>query len=287
MSIPTLEFKPRDGGVSPIEIIDLTELSQRDSIVGMDPEKSHRMNFSMLLFIEQGNGTHFVDFVDYGFNAGSLIFVNKNQVHSFDFSNQPIGKAVLFTDEFVKQIQSNMKISIFYSNNFNKNYSPIIQSNDDLRVSCKNILNEIQSELSKPETDSMVIMLLFSSLFLKIEKQRNHVECTNLQSQEYQRMNQFLALLESDFTKTRNASDYAEKLSISYKSLNNLCKKASGQTVKQIIDSYIILEAKRRLLLGGRQVKELAFELGFDEVTNFTKFFKKHTLLPPSHFKKT
>lgn len=287
MSIQALDFHSVDEEANLIEIIDLVELCQRGNINGCDSQKSHRMNFSMLLFIEQGNGTHFVDFGGYEFESGSFIFVNKNQVHAFDFSNNPIGKAILFTDEFIKKIQSSMKIPIFYSNNFKKNYSPIIQCKGELHLSCKNIIIEIENELTKHAPDSMVIMLLFSSLYLKIDKQRHSIECTNLQSLDYSRMNQFLILLEDNFTKTRNASDYAQKLSISYKSLNNLCKKASGQTAKQIIDAYTILEAKRRLLLADRQIKELAFELGFDEVTNFTKYFKKHTLLPPSHFKKT
>ena len=71
---------------------------------------------------------------------------------------------------------------------------------------------------------------------------------------------------------------------MSYKALNQLCKKTAGKTPKQIIDEHTILEAKRRLAIENTQVTQLAYELGFDEVGNFTKYFRKHTLLTPSQF---
>ncbi len=74
-------------------------------------------------------------------------------------------------------------------------------------------------------------------------------------------------------------------LHISYKSLNQLCKQASGQTVKQLIDAHTILEIKRRLIIGRDKIQEIAYELGFDDVTYFVKFFKRHTQLTPSQFK--
>jgi len=64
-------------------------------------------------------------------------------------------------------------------------------------------------------------------------------------------------------------------------------KLATKQTTKQLIDAYVILEAKRKLSIENIRVQQLADELGFDEVTNFVKYFKKNTLLTPSQFKKS
>jgi|TARA_B110000902_G_scaffold265723_1_gene350866 AraC family transcriptional activator of pobA len=49
----------------------------------------------------------------------------------------------------------------------------------------------------------------------------------------------------------------------------------------------MVLEAKRQLVVENIQVNQLAYALGFDEVTNFIKYFKKHTLLTPTQFKKS
>lgn len=92
--------------------------------------------------------------------------------------------------------------------------------------------------------------------------------------------------LEKHFAETRNAKDYAKMMGISYKHLNAVCKSITGSTAKACIDQFIILEAKRRLAISDISIKELTYTLGFDEPTNFVKFFKKHTLKSTSQFKK-
>lgn len=57
---------------------------------------------------------------------------------------------------------------------------------------------------------------------------------------------------------------YAQRLHITYKTLNHLCKLACQQTAKQLIDHYTILEAKRRLILTRQAVQQLAYDLGFE-----------------------
>lgn len=74
-------------------------------------------------------------------------------------------------------------------------------------------------------------------------------------------------------------------MGVTYKTLNKLCKQVAHQTPKQLIDAYTILEAKRRLAIQNIQVTQLAYELGFEETTNFIRYFKKHTSMTPHLFK--
>ena len=57
------------------------------------------------------------------------------------------------------------------------------------------------------------------------------------------------------------------------------------KTPKQIIDERIVLESKRLLVHSSMAIKEVAYELGYDEPTNFVKYFRKHTALTPSEFR--
>ena len=75
-------------------------------------------------------------------------------------------------------------------------------------------------------------------------------------------------------------------MNISYKHLNEICKIVTGNTVKEIIDAFLILESKRRLVISDISIKELTYKLGFDEPTNFVKFFRKHTGQSPTQFRK-
>jgi AraC-like DNA-binding protein len=92
--------------------------------------------------------------------------------------------------------------------------------------------------------------------------------------------------LEKYFSETRNAKEYAGMMGISYTHLNKACKSITGNTAKAFIDRFIILETKRRLATSDISVKELTYALGFDEPTNFLKYFKKHTGQSPLQFKK-
>ena len=79
--------------------------------------------------------------------------------------------------------------------------------------------------------------------------------------------------------------DYAEMMLISTKLLNQVVKAFTLNTVKTFIDDYIILEAKRSISISDLSLKEIAFSLGFDEATNFTKFFKKKVGISPKEFR--
>ena len=95
----------------------------------------------------------------------------------------------------------------------------------------------------------------------------------------------FQVLVERYGYTCRDASFYADKLGVSYKTLNVLCKKVGSDTAKQHIDHYVILEAKRRLLIDLCDIATIADNLGFKETTNFTKFFKRYTSQTPNQFR--
>ncbi len=286
MKIPVIDFDPSVSPGALLEIVDLESIYTRREQLDHDPEQPHRVQFSLLLYIQKGEGAHFVDFQSWPFASGSLIFINKNQIHAFDLSNKPQGKAVVFTDEYIQKLQSNMKMPVFSPDYLKPDYSPGLQLEPDLQQSCERLLDEIEKETRSGQDNSLVSMYLFSALFLLLERQRQKSAEQLLSRGETVRFAKFIHLLELHFSQTRNASDYADALHVTYKTLNLLCKKASGQSAKQLIDAYTLLEAKRCLIVENQKVQELAYHLGFDEVTNFTKYFKKHTGQTPSSFQK-
>lgn len=103
----------------------------------------------------------------------------------------------------------------------------------------------------------------------------------------------FMELLESQFPiideklplKLRSPSDFAEQLNIHVNHLNKAIKEANGKTTSFIINDRILVESKRLLKDSLWNVSEIAFSLGFSEVTHFNNFFKKHTNINPSQFR--
>ncbi|WP_459640649.1 helix-turn-helix domain-containing protein [Flavobacterium sp. CGRL2] len=60
-----------------------------------------------------------------------------------------------------------------------------------------------------------------------------------------------------------------------------------GKTPKEIIDDRVMLEAKRLLAHTNENVKEISYELGFEEPTNFIKYFRKHSNSTPVEFRES
>ncbi|SEW28874.1 AraC-type DNA-binding protein [Chitinophaga sp. YR573] len=103
----------------------------------------------------------------------------------------------------------------------------------------------------------------------------------------------FLELLERQFPiddihqtlSLRSASDYAEKLNVHVNHLNRAIKDATSKTTSQIIIERVLQEAKILLKQTAWTVSEIAYALGFKEVTHFNHFFKKHMQLSPVKFR--
>jgi AraC-like DNA-binding protein len=103
----------------------------------------------------------------------------------------------------------------------------------------------------------------------------------------------FLELLERQFPiddthqkiNLRSASEFASQLNIHVNHLNRAIKEKTLKTTSQIIAERILQEAKILLKHSNWSVSEIAYALGFTEVTHFNNFFKKHVQLSPLKFR--
>jgi AraC family transcriptional regulator, transcriptional activator of pobA len=103
----------------------------------------------------------------------------------------------------------------------------------------------------------------------------------------------FLELLERQFPidenhpklKLRTASDFANQLNVHVNHLNRSLKSITEKTTTELIADRILQESKIMLKHSNLNVSEIAFSLGFTEVTHFNNFFKKHTNLNPLKFR--
>jgi AraC family transcriptional activator of pobA len=92
-------------------------------------------------------------------------------------------------------------------------------------------------------------------------------------------------LVELNFKTAHSVNYYAGLLNKSPKTLANIFAPYNGETPVQVIQSRIMLEAKRLLSSTNRPVKQISYELGFDDPAHFSNFFKRHTQLTPGSFR--
>lgn len=97
---------------------------------------------------------------------------------------------------------------------------------------------------------------------------------------------QFNILVEQHYKEHHKVRTYAEMLHKSPKTLSNVFASAGHKTPLEVIHHRIAMEGKRQLLKTDKIAKEIAYELGFQDQSHFSRFFKKETGLPPSKYRK-
>ena len=97
---------------------------------------------------------------------------------------------------------------------------------------------------------------------------------------------QFNILVEQHYKEHHQVNSYAEMLHKSPKTLSNVFASAGHRTPLEVIHHRIAMEGKRQLLKTDKIAKEIAFELGFQDQSHFSRFFKKETGMPPSQYRK-
>jgi AraC-like DNA-binding protein len=97
----------------------------------------------------------------------------------------------------------------------------------------------------------------------------------------------FKDILYKDFRRVKTVGAFAQMINITEKRLIQATMSTLGKTPKQIIDEKIILEAKRLSIYTSNSIKEISYQLGFEETSNFIKYFKKHVDMTPIEFRES
>jgi AraC-like DNA-binding protein/mannose-6-phosphate isomerase-like protein (cupin superfamily) len=248
----------------------------------------HRHDYYTILFIEKGQGTHFVDFMEYNIQDGTIYFIMPGQMHQVIFTAEPKGWVITYTDHFLisNSIPDKMINDIYLFNDYGQ--SPPLPINDrDLPVYIS--LVEQMFHFSQA-LESYTLEAVGALVKLFLIQSNNHCslrKSNNPQLMETSKhlLRSFKQLLNKKFASAHMVSDYADELAVTADYLNKTVKNLTGKSAKEHIQSKLITEAKRSLLFSNVSSKELSYELGFEESAHFNNFFKKITGQTPSEFR--
>ncbi|MEM7183687.1 MAG: helix-turn-helix transcriptional regulator [Spirochaetota bacterium] len=286
--IPKILFQKKENVELEFEAFTLESLFSRETEFKYGIEKNHRVDFHHIIYITKGKGKHCIDFIPYTYNPGSMFFISKGQVHAFEINPNNKGYIIIFTEEFLsKNLLHSDTMALYRLYNYHL-YSPILEPEKIEKNRVSKLILEIYEEYqyNNDFAKEEILRLLLKLLLLKVERIKQTIEPKIKNAEWISIFNQFKTLVENNYTQTRNANDFAGMLYISYKHLNEVCKAITGNSAKKYIDTFVVLEIKRRLATSDLSINELSYKLGFDEATNLSKFFKKHTHKLPSQFKK-
>ena len=267
-----------------VEVIDLEKFTSGEMELLYKP---HRTNFYHIFIFEDCSPIHFIDFRNIEIKPYSLLFIDNHHVHSFDNIRQYKGKMLIFTDNFYCRNDNDtqfLKSSILFNDLSDIESFQVINQFDKFQTLCNLIEEELANPVDTLKPDILKNYLHNFLLFADRKKRKlGFVEVSKGKDQDY--VLTFKDLLEKQYKQSKLVAEYADKINISEKRLNQATAKILGKSPKEMIDDRILLEAKRLLVHGNQSIKEIGFQLSFDEPTNFIKYFSKHTDKTPVEFR--
>lgn len=285
--IPHITFNPATSDNIGFEIVPIEQIAKSKNEHKHNPELPHQLKFYNLIFFTQGNGRHFIDFNWYPVQQNSLVYLTKDQISAFEFSEELKGYCIIFTEEYFVNSFSNLTDNFVFRLFYPELFSPILQipQNSEFVTYFNLLLKEYGN--SKSFYNKNIINSLLAILISKTENLKQNLTFHISDASKIVVYQNFISLIEKNLIKSRSANFYAKELVISYKHLNTICKELINKTAKSVIDDFVILQAKRNLINSTTNSTELAYKLGFEDPTNFTKYFKKNTGLTPKTFLKS
>lgn len=243
----------------------------------------HRDNHCQLMLASDGIFKLNIDFENIEFSAPALLCIFPEQVHHIIEVQNPKGWMISFDPSLVNQ-----EVLQLLENKINNPFLLQKESNlfDQLSI-LMGLIEKVQLENTNSYTQksihsflngllSLVAGELVSTLSIDKEKENRSIIIKEA----------FIKLTKEHFKTWKQPAQYASALSISTAHLNDTVKSLTGSPVSVHIQEASILEVKRLLYFTDKNVKEIAYEVGYYEPVYLGKLFKKITNLTPLEFRK-
>ncbi|WP_217603718.1 helix-turn-helix transcriptional regulator [Chitinophaga sp. GbtcB8] len=241
------------------------------------PERHDRHSFFLL---ENGTITLEIDFKKYKIKSPSVIYMHPNQVHrilafenvmvcSLGINNENLNPAYL---KFLEEITPAKPLLLK-----KETFSLISEAVSlCLRFSKRNP-DKLYHSLLKDSCNAWVALVI--SQYLEQSRSTDKLSRFEIVTKA------FKEILEHHYAVVKRPAAYAQKLNISTPYLNECVKKVTGYPVTYHIQQRVVLEAKRLLYHSDRSVKEIAFELGYDNYPYFSRLFTNISGMTPLAFR--
>lgn len=237
--------------------------------------KPHKLAHYCFIFLDQGLETYKIDSQDITISDGQMIFGSPNQIflnppkkshslnykaafdenvlallpNSFPFLLDPLNSSTITFDQDAKE-----RVRSVFSNLFQLMHAAGKQKNTEIILAH---LNTLLTECN-------------SAYF-----EQNHRD--KISNPKLSKYIAFKLAVETHLTEQYDVHTIAEKLAMTTSGLYGVVKSFSGVSPKEWMTNRLMLEAQRKLQYSALSVKEVAYELGFNDPDYFSRLFKKNT----------
>ena len=167
--------------------------------------------------------------------------------------------------------------------------NPIMALQEEVAQLYRNAFSLLIRAYSLPNTldNKEILMSIFTIFFQGVGELYKRCKPTTNEpiKREHELYRQFIQLLMTHYTQEHEVSFYAKKCGVTPAHFSGAIRKGSGHSPLAIITGIIIMNAKAQLKSTRLPVKEIAFSLGFNNLSFFNKYFRKHVEMTPQEYR--
>jgi AraC family transcriptional activator of pobA len=239
-----------------------------------------------IVWISRGSGLFNIDLEEYRIEGDTVYTIPTGRFHQILSNDHLSGYVLSFNLDFLclgiettgqplfQEISSELKTVRRYT----------IKQGDR---SLPKILSEINTVFKANSMLRREILSGLLKLFLTyVKKQSTSIREEEVSSPRIKLVNKFYAKLDDQFRIKKQVSDYANELFVSPSYLTDVVKKVTGHSASYHIQQRTVQEAKRLIMYNDVTLKMVAYSLGFEDISHFSKYFKKAAGMNFTDFRK-
>jgi AraC-like DNA-binding protein len=275
-----LEISPRG---APNARAGVETVCLRDLLAAQPSTAPQRAACHVIMLVTTGHGSHALDFVRYPCRPGTLLWGRPGQVHQFGREAGFDATLLAIEPAALPELPELTRLRDLVDDPFattcwqptGEDQEAIVAEMSQIAVDSARYASGYGDEIGEALLRHQLAVLLVRMAALAPAPSPGTAA-------------ELVARLRAELARDimhRRVEDYAEALGCSVRTLTRACLAATGRSAKQLVDERVALEAKRLLATTDLPVAEVGRQLGFDEPTNFGRFFARETDQTPGAFR--
>jgi len=245
----------------------------------------HRHDHYELIWVLETEGEHYINFRPYPFIKDRVYFLQLGQAHQVpEFDRE--GWIFLISEELLQDFfrshpeeEGRGLFDAFGS-------YPFVDMTPHILHFFHQTTLLLQTALNHEQSDKNILFHLISSLLLVLNGSYTLGKGnTHLLDSERNILLKLKGLIQKHYREEHGLNFYLDRLNSPIKTLNLICQRITGKTAHGLLEEKLLAEAKMALLSTDHSIKEIAFELGFNDPAYFGRFFKRLTGLTPATYR--
>jgi AraC family transcriptional regulator, transcriptional activator of pobA len=290
--IPTHQLTPEQQYIPALKIFQFKNSHQIENqsslpITPLPTDAPHRHSYYEILFIEEGQGYHEIDFETFPIQGAGLHFLMPGQVHLLHFQSRCQGYIVAFSEDFFSFYNPESPGLAHFPFFRSAHRQPVLRLEEREQRYFHNLLENMAADFLLSPSD---LQLTGKSLGILMQKsvllaQENELERVAASYSVPELVLDFQEMADRLYRQQHAVQYYAQQLDISPDYLSKSVKKHLGQSAGEYLLTKVLLEAKRLLVFTSMSSKEIAYTLHMEDPSYFGRIFKRKTGLTPSEYR--